>query len=67
MKKSTITVEEYEILKQRVTTLCNHAEASKGTPYFIPYSEILKNINEYLKSVTVLPEFKHDTKTNFTR
>ena len=60
MKTSTITVEEYEILKQRVTTLFNHAEASKGTPYFIPYSEILKSVN-------VLPEFKHDTKTNFTR
>lgn len=59
--KKTITVEEFETLKQSVSTLIDYVE--KG----ILNADSLKSLHEYLQTVNVLPEFKHDTKPNFTR
>ena len=57
--KKTITVEEFETLKQSVSTLIDYVE--KG----ILNADSLKSLHEYLQ--TVSPEFKYDTKPNFTR
>ena len=59
--KKTITVEEFETLKQSVSTLIDYVE--KG----ILNADSLKSLQEYLQTVSVLPEFKYDTKPNFTR
>ena len=59
--KKTKTVEEYETLKQSVSTLIDYVE--KG----ILNADSLKSLHEYLQTVSVLPEFKYDTKPNFTR
>lgn len=59
--KTTITVEEFEILKQSVSTLIGYVE--KG----LLNADSLKSLHEYLQTVSVLPEFKYDTKPNFTR
>lgn len=59
--KKTITVEEFEILKQSVSTLIDYVEKGLLT------ADSLKSLHEYLQTVSVLPEFKHDTKPNFTR
>ena len=59
--KKTITVEEFETLKQSVSTLINYVE--KG----LLNADSLKSLHEYLQTVSVLPEFKYDTKPNFTR
>ena len=59
--KTTITVEEFENLKQSVSTLIDYVE--KG----LLNTDSLKSLHEYLQIVSVLPEFKHDTKPNFTR
>lgn len=59
--KKTITVEEFEILKQSVSTLIDYVE--KG----LLNADSLKSLHEYLQTVSVLPEFKYDTKPNFTR
>lgn len=59
--KTTITVEEFETLKQSVSTLIDYVE--KG----LLNADSLKILHEYLQTVSVLPEFKHDTKSNFTR
>lgn len=59
--KTTITVEEFEALKQSVSIIIDHVEKGQLN------ADILKSIHEYLQTVSVLPEFKHDTKPNFTR
>ena len=59
--KTTITVEEFEILRQSVSALIDHVEKEQLN------ADILKSLHEYLQTVSVLPEFKHDTKSNFTR
>lgn len=59
--KKTITVEEFETLKQSVSTLIDYVE--KG----LLNADSLKSLHEYLQTVSVLPEFKHDIKPNFTR
>lgn len=59
--KKTITVEEFETLKQSVSTLIDYVE--KG----LLNANSLKSLHEYLQTVSVLPEFKYDTKPNFTR
>ena len=59
--KKTITVEEFETLKQSVSTLIDYVE--KG----LLNADSLKSLHEYLQIVSVLPEFKHDTKPSFTR
>lgn len=59
--KTTITAEEFETLKQSVSTLIDYVE--KG----LLNADSLKSLHEYLQTVSVLPEFKHDTKPNFTR
>lgn len=59
--KKTITVEEFETLKQNVSTLIDYVE--KG----LLNADSLKSLHEYLQTVSVLPEFKYDTKPNFTR
>ena len=59
--KTTITVEEFEILKQSVSTLIDYVE--KG----LLNADSLKSLHEYIQTVSVLPEFKYDTKPNFTR
>ena len=59
--KKTLTVEEFETLKQSVSTLIDYVE--KG----ILNADSLKSLHEYLQTVSVLPEFKCDTKPNFTR
>lgn len=59
--KKTITVEEFETLKQSVSTLIDYVE--KG----LLNADSLKSLHEYLQTVRVLPEFKYDTKPNFTR
>lgn len=59
--KKTITVEEFEILRQSVSTLIDHVEKGQLN------ADILKSLHEYLQTVSVLPEFKYDTKPNFTR
>lgn len=59
--KTTITVEEFENLKQSVYTLIDYVE--KG----LLNADSLKSLHEYLQTVSVLPEFKYDTKPNFTR
>lgn len=59
--KKTITVEEFETLKQSVSILIDYVE--KG----LLNADSLKSLHEYLQTVSVLPEFKYDTKPNFTR
>lgn len=59
--KTTITVEEFETLRQSVSTLIDHIEKGHLN------ADSLKSLHEYLQTVSVLPEFKHDTKSNFTR
>ena len=59
--KTTITVEEFETLKQSVSTLIDYVE--KG----LLNADSLKSLHEYLQTVSVIPEFKYDTKPNFTR
>lgn len=59
--KTTITVEEFENLKQSVSTLIDYVE--KG----LLNADSLKSLHEYIQTVSVLPEFKYDTKPNFTR
>lgn len=59
--KKTITAEEFETLKQSVSTLIDYVE--KG----LLNADSLKSLHEYLQTVSVLPEFKYDTKPNFTR
>lgn len=59
--KKTITVEEFEILRQSVSTIIDYVE--KG----LLNADSLKSLHEYLQTVSVLPEFKYDTKPNFTR
>ena len=59
--KKTITVEEFVTLKQSVSTLIDYVE--KG----LLNADSLKSLHEYLQTVSVLPEFKYDTKPNFTR
>ena len=59
--KKTITVEEFETLKQSVSTLIDYVE--KG----LLNADSLKSLHEYLQTVSVLPEFKYDKKPNFTR
>ena len=59
--KTTITVEEFEILRQGVSALIDHVEKGQLN------ADILKSLHEYLQTVSVLLEFKHDTKPNFTR
>ena len=60
MKKS-ITVEEFETLRQGVSTLIDHIE--KGQLNL----ESLKSLHEYLQTVSVLPEFKHEATSKFHR
>lgn len=67
MKTSTITVEEYEILKQRVTTLFKQLESSTDFSEKYEYSDGLRYLSAYLKSVNVLPEFKHEATSKFHR
>ena len=59
--KKKITVEEFEILRQSVSTIIDYVE--KG----LLNADSLKSLHEYLQTVSVLPEFKYDTKPNFTR
>lgn len=60
MKKS-ITVEEFETLRQGVSTLIDHIEQGQLNP------ESLKSLHEYLQTVSVLPEFKHEATSKFHR
>ena len=59
--KTTITVEEFEILRQSVSTIIDHVEKGQLN------ADSLKSPHEYLQKVSVIPEFKYDTKPNFTR
>ena len=59
--KTTITVEEFEILRQSVSTIIEHVEKGQLN------ADSLKSLHEYLQKVSVIPEFKYDTKPNFTR
>ena len=51
--KTTITVEEFEILRQSVSTIIDHVEKGQLN------ADSLKSLHEYLQKVSVLPEFKY--------